>query len=312
MNAHSFPVINLQRTGRNIEQLRRAAGLSVRQLQDYFGFEYPQAIYKWQHGECLPTVDNLLALSRLLGVPMDELLICEDQELPAFLGDRRLFFATEKDVPAGAGNVLYACASWGQPPQRACRLRRTGNSPLSTMARAVARSVCSTAGPAISASTAAFASRSRRKPSSPRSTLRRPISRFVSCTCVSISTQVHRERSGRVSVAFAAGPSHICSRPPRLTHSSRPKPRSRGSSRKGREKSVMFRCRRYSLPQWGHAMRPPAVLNTRRHAGSVHLFFIGGHSFLFCSCAYDFQPALCVILLPAFTIPVYLHAIFRH
>ena len=95
MNAHSFPVINLQRTGRNIEQLRRAAGLSVRQLQDYFGFEYPQAIYKWQHGECLPTVDNLLALSRLLGVPMDELLICEDQELPAFWGTTG-FFSQQK------------------------------------------------------------------------------------------------------------------------------------------------------------------------------------------------------------------------
>ena len=43
----SFPVIDLQRTGRSIEARRKEAGLSVRQLQDYFGFEYPQAIYKW-------------------------------------------------------------------------------------------------------------------------------------------------------------------------------------------------------------------------------------------------------------------------
>ena len=57
----SFPVINLKGTGSNIEKCRRDAGLSVRDLQTYFGFEYPQAIYKWQHGECLPTVDNLLA-----------------------------------------------------------------------------------------------------------------------------------------------------------------------------------------------------------------------------------------------------------
>ena len=79
-----FPVIDLRQTGRNIEQLRRNAGLSVRALQDYFGFEYPQAIYKWQHGECLPSVDNLLALSHLLGVPIEELLVCKDQELPVF------------------------------------------------------------------------------------------------------------------------------------------------------------------------------------------------------------------------------------
>lgn len=76
-----FPVIDLARTGRRIERQRRQAGLTVRDLQTYFGFEYPQAIYKWQHGECLPTVDNLLALARLLRVPMEDLLVYEDQEV---------------------------------------------------------------------------------------------------------------------------------------------------------------------------------------------------------------------------------------
>ena len=80
----SFPVIDLKSTGSNIESCRREAGLSVRELQDYFGFEYPQAIYKWQHGECLPTVDNLLALSRILEVKMEDLLVYEDQEVSSF------------------------------------------------------------------------------------------------------------------------------------------------------------------------------------------------------------------------------------
>ena len=83
----SFPVINLEDTGSNIESCRRKAGLSVRDLQNYFGFEYPQAIYKWQHGECLPTVDNLLALSRILGVRMEDLLVYEDQEVVLFIGE---------------------------------------------------------------------------------------------------------------------------------------------------------------------------------------------------------------------------------
>ena len=85
MTKVSFPVIDLQQTGRNIERCRREAGMSVRELQTYFGFEYPQAIYKWQHGECLPTVDNLLALSRILHVRMEDLLAYEDQEV-IFLG----------------------------------------------------------------------------------------------------------------------------------------------------------------------------------------------------------------------------------
>ncbi len=70
-----YPVIDLSATGANIERLRKARGLSVRDLQDYFGFEAPQAIYKWQRGQSLPTVDNLYALSALLHVPMETILV---------------------------------------------------------------------------------------------------------------------------------------------------------------------------------------------------------------------------------------------
>ena len=70
-----FPTIDLRATGENIIRLRKANGLTVRQLQHYFGFEEPQAIYKWQQGKCLPTVDNLFALSRLFGVSMNEILV---------------------------------------------------------------------------------------------------------------------------------------------------------------------------------------------------------------------------------------------
>ena len=80
----AYPVINLAETGRRIERQRRQAGLTVRDLQTYFGFEYPQAIYKWQHGECLPTVDNLLALARLLQVSMEDLLVYDDQGVVPF------------------------------------------------------------------------------------------------------------------------------------------------------------------------------------------------------------------------------------
>ena len=87
----AYPVIDLEKTGRCIERQRRQAGLTVRELQSYFGFEYPQAIYKWQHGECLPTVDNLLALARLLQVPMEDLLVYEDQGVVHFCGTKDAF-----------------------------------------------------------------------------------------------------------------------------------------------------------------------------------------------------------------------------
>ena len=70
-----FPVIDMEATGANIARLRKSRGLTVRDLQNWFGFDEPQAIYKWQRGKSLPTVDNLYALGMLLDVPMEEILV---------------------------------------------------------------------------------------------------------------------------------------------------------------------------------------------------------------------------------------------
>lgn len=71
----NFPVVNMKQTGQNIAMLREQRGISVKQLQCMMGFATPQAIYKWQHGESLPTVDNLVMLSTIFAVPIDAILI---------------------------------------------------------------------------------------------------------------------------------------------------------------------------------------------------------------------------------------------
>ena len=76
-----YPTIDLTATGQNIARLRKERGLSVKDLQLFFGFEDPQAIYKWQWGKSLPSVDNLYALSALLDVPMNEILISSRPKL---------------------------------------------------------------------------------------------------------------------------------------------------------------------------------------------------------------------------------------
>lgn len=70
-----YPVIDMAATGDNIRRLRMDRGLSVQEMQAFFGFDAPQAVYKWQRGESLPTVDNLYALSKLLGVTMEDILV---------------------------------------------------------------------------------------------------------------------------------------------------------------------------------------------------------------------------------------------
>lgn len=73
----SYPTINLVKTGANILALRLRRGFTVRALQQELGFATPQAIYKWQQGITLPSVDNLVALAAILDVSIDEILVVD-------------------------------------------------------------------------------------------------------------------------------------------------------------------------------------------------------------------------------------------
>ena len=72
-----IPFVDTVATGRNIDRLRIAAGMSVKDMQVVFGFATPQAIYKWIHGTSMPTIDNLVILAAMLGVTMDEIVVVE-------------------------------------------------------------------------------------------------------------------------------------------------------------------------------------------------------------------------------------------
>lgn len=69
------PVVDLKSTGNKIKSLRKECGFSVRDIQDVFGFEYPQAVYAWEQGKNVPTIDNLLVLARLFEVSIEEIVI---------------------------------------------------------------------------------------------------------------------------------------------------------------------------------------------------------------------------------------------
>lgn len=74
---YAMPTIDMVATGKNIERLRKDAGISVRDLQNVFGFGTPQAIYKWQHGTAMPTIDNLVVLADVLQVRIDDILVVD-------------------------------------------------------------------------------------------------------------------------------------------------------------------------------------------------------------------------------------------
>ena len=70
-----YPVIDMKKTGANIRRLRLINHLTVNYISEALGFTTGIAVYKWQRGLSLPSVDNLLALSKMFKVSMNEILI---------------------------------------------------------------------------------------------------------------------------------------------------------------------------------------------------------------------------------------------
>lgn len=68
------PIIDTISTGRNIRRLRLKQDITVRDIQEYLDLDTPRSVYKWQSGECLPSIENLLGLSILLKVPINDIL----------------------------------------------------------------------------------------------------------------------------------------------------------------------------------------------------------------------------------------------
>ena len=75
-----FAVLDAKNTGARIKELRKENHLTVEEVSLYMGFESVQAVYKWQRGESLPTIDNLYALSQLFRTSVDDILRGDREE----------------------------------------------------------------------------------------------------------------------------------------------------------------------------------------------------------------------------------------
>ena len=75
--------IRPEETGKRIKRLLLEQGYTIREIQGAFGFENPQAIYKWISGKSLPSLDNFIILSRLLHTTIEDILVI-DGDIPRF------------------------------------------------------------------------------------------------------------------------------------------------------------------------------------------------------------------------------------
>ena len=74
-----YATIDCAATGQRIKKLLIERNISVGELAQFMGFEGSRAIYKWQAGKALPSVDNLYALSRVLHTTIEDILVGNDE-----------------------------------------------------------------------------------------------------------------------------------------------------------------------------------------------------------------------------------------
>lgn len=82
-------VIKPKETGVRIRTLMEDRGYQVKDLQIACDFMNPQAVYRWLRGDALPSLENLLILSRVLNIGIEDLLVIEernDERHPVYTG----------------------------------------------------------------------------------------------------------------------------------------------------------------------------------------------------------------------------------
>ena len=79
-----IPTIDRRATGINIRRIMDRRGISVKDLQRYLGLGSIQSIYHWLNGICLPSLDNLYAMSRYFRLPLDALICGSEPRLSAY------------------------------------------------------------------------------------------------------------------------------------------------------------------------------------------------------------------------------------
>lgn len=69
--------LDIVATGHRIRSLMEEREITVKDLSKVMNVSF-QAIYRWQKGQTLPTINNLFILSQLLQVDVDDMLVTKE------------------------------------------------------------------------------------------------------------------------------------------------------------------------------------------------------------------------------------------
>ena len=75
MTDNMFPVINLRETGVNLHRIIDKREITPKDIKEFLNLGSIQTVYNWCNGLNMPIVDNLYALSQLLQVLEDKVMM---------------------------------------------------------------------------------------------------------------------------------------------------------------------------------------------------------------------------------------------
>ena len=70
-------VIDTIKTGQNIKEIFKTNNYKIKDIQETFNFSTPQAIYKWFRGDSIPSIDNLVIISQMCNIKIDEIIVVQ-------------------------------------------------------------------------------------------------------------------------------------------------------------------------------------------------------------------------------------------
>lgn len=81
---YKYPVIDVNQTGEWLRYLCKRKNITVAEIQEKLQIASNQAIYAWFNGKTLPSINNLYALSELMKITMNDMVVDNVHEHPFF------------------------------------------------------------------------------------------------------------------------------------------------------------------------------------------------------------------------------------
>lgn len=117
-----FPQIDKKQMGQRLKQIMKEKNVTPKEVQQYLSLSCVQTVYRWMEGVNVPCVDHLYALSILLEVTVEELVIGRTKKseyrcpLSRWNGKGMFLFrepAKQEKSDGGTGNIgVYEVERW--------------------------------------------------------------------------------------------------------------------------------------------------------------------------------------------------------